>query len=153
MKRTFGRGDDSVTQRKKSAFRFPKDESAAFPQAEEPVYIDKRNKNANTDYLIKSHGIKKKNLIQKELIETRNVVMKEAEARGLGLEREDEVIGLDDMNNIDTQMDNFAIEKKKKKKEKVTGMDIDVGEGKSVRTIKNKGKKKKKSKSHYLVNY
>jgi len=150
MKRTFGKGDDSQITRKKNAFRYPNNQDAVIPQAEQPVFIDKRAKYAKTTYLAKDYGMKKKNVIKKNTIETRNLALIEAKARGEGKERENDIIDTDHLNDLDIDnldMENITLNENKKGKNKNIGMDIEY----SARKINKK--RKKKNKSHFIVNF
>lgn len=166
LKRTFGKGDDSVITRKKNAFRFPKDPEAEFPQAEKPVYIDRRAQSANVQYLIRDSGMKKKNQLKKLHEETLSQSLKDAERRALGMEREDDVIEMNDIENADEDIDvdnidmnKFSLNetnkgKSKSKKKKEMGMDIDQEESGRRSNMNRRNKRKnKKSKSYYIVNY
>jgi hypothetical protein len=164
FKRTFGKGDDSIIERKKNAFRYPNHVDSEFPQAEKPVYIDKRAKSARREFLIRDIGIKMKNQIKQQIVETRNMALRKAEARGEGREREDDVININNIVNSEANidideldMDKFTLNDKKTKKpiknKKETGMEIeDNNFGKKENYRKNRNKKKK-NKSFYLVNY
>jgi hypothetical protein len=168
MKRTFGAGDDDYITRKKNAFRFPKDKDSVFPQADAPVYIDKRTAAANTEYLIKDKGTKNKNLRKQAHDQNLSNALKSASDRAAGKVREDQIIDLnqlvkvDEYGNID--MDNeieqmeekFTInENKKTRKQKETGMDIDEVMGKpiSIRSARRRAISGKKSKSYKIINY
>jgi hypothetical protein len=157
MKRTFGKGDDSLITRKKNAFRFPNDKESEYPQAEKPVYIDKRAKYAKTEYLVKEIGLKKKNVEKKNAVEARYNALLAAEARAEGREREDDVIEMNDLADLDDNfdvekldLDKFTLNDNKKSKNKRGGMDV---EDTSARRQNINKKRKKKNKSYYLVNY
>lgn len=148
MKRTEGNGDDSIVTRKKNAFRFPKSSDSEFPQQPAPIYIDRRSKSLPAEYLMKEKGIKKKNAKKKAQIETLNTELKAAEARAEGKTRENEVI---DLNNL-VQLDEYGNIDMGADEAKEDFMDIDEDnmdkKGKTLRRKKNK-----KNKSHYIVNF
>lgn len=165
MKRTFGKGDDSLIIRKKNAFRYPKDPASEFPQAEKIVHIDKRAASARTDYLVKEMGSKKKNILKQKHQEGLELALKQAEARAEGREREDEVIDMnklvqmDEDGNINVDqldMDKFSINDKSKKgkknKSSSGGMEVEE-ERRGGSERRNKKKKGRKSKSYFIVNY
>lgn len=171
MKRTFASGDDDYITRKKNAYRFPKEKDAVFPQADLPVYIDKRTSAAKVEYLIRDKGTKTKNL--KKQVHESNLknAIQTASDRAEGKYREGEIIDLnklvklDEYGNID--MDNeieqmekkFVIDDSKKikrsNKRNETGMDIDeiMGRQKTVGSSRRNAMKGKKSKSYKIMNY
>ena len=157
FKRTFGTGDDSIMKLKKNAFRYPNDPEAVIPQAITPKFIDKRTSAAPTEFLIKENeGMKKKNLIKKENKKNLDKLLREAQMRAEGKEREDDIIELEMLqeDEVDTMNFDKANISEKKKKFKESGMEIDVVDNSRNRNLKRKrNSHKKKSKSHYIVNY
>jgi hypothetical protein len=152
-------GDDSMMKMKKNGFRFPNDPEAAIPQAAQPNYIDRRTSAAPREFLIKDQGIKKKNQIKKENKENLDKLLKEAQLRGEGREREEEIIEVDmleqdeDINQMDFE-DSHTVRKNKKKKNEMMDMDMDDNNINRKNTIgRRRRKNKKKSKSHYIINY
>lgn len=167
LKRTFGTGDDSVVTNKKNAFRYPKDPESVFPKAPEPVYIDRRALALPREYLIKEKGMKNKNIKKQNKIENLNKAMKEAEDKVEGRVRENEVIDLNKMVNLDEygnldidqelNMDNMTLDdgknKKNKKKNRMEIVDEDINFTSKNKKAGNKKRKTRNSKSHYIVNY
>jgi hypothetical protein len=158
LKRTFGSGDDSVVERKKNAFRYPKDPSAEFPQAPAPVYIERRSKNLPREFLVKERGMKVKNQKKKARIETLSSAIQEAEDRVEGRERENDIIELDKIDDnvdIDMHMDKLNVGEKKKNKPRKSheGMEVEADENrKNKRTSYKKSRKNKKNKSYLIMN-
>lgn len=134
-------GDDSVVTNKKNAFRYPKDPEAVFPQAVDPVFIDRRRHAQPVEYLIRTKQSKQKK--KRDNLEDIEERMKFAEDKVEGKLNEDVLL---DINNVDMEMDFEGINTQKKRRNK--GMDVD-DDGQ----INKRHKKKKKSKSHYIINY
>ena len=126
LKRTEGQGDDSVITRKKNSFRYPNDPDAVYPQAEKPVFIDRRRMNMPVEYLKRDIYEKKKNKYARE----RDEKLKNELLRIEGKLNEDKNIEIKDMEDMDMNMDE---DKEKKnvdisrpyKKEKGNGMVIE----------------------------
>ena len=162
FKRTFGKGDDSLITSKKNAFRFPKDPEAEFPQAKDPIYIDRRTSAAPREFLMKEMGTKNKNLLKQQNAANLELQLRQAEDRALGKVRENEVIDLNDFvkydeyGNIDMdQIDVSRVgvsEAKKTKSNKADDMDLDDA-GANRGNANTRNKRRKKTKSYYLVNY
>ena len=164
MKRTFANGDDAYITRKKNAYRFPKDKEAIIPQAEEPVYIDKRTSKANINFLVREKGTKDKNLKKQAHLEAISKAFK-------GNDRETEIIDLnslvqlDEYGNIDMDKEandleeKFNINEDKKSykfKNNKQGMDIDDvfdKNRKSVNSSRRRTQKGRKSKSYKIINF
>ncbi len=139
---------------KKNAFRFPKDSEAVFPQAAAPVYIDKRTLAAPREFLYKDHqGTKMKNLIKKENQANLNKLLRQAELRGEGKEREDEVIEMEMLQDDDIEEGNLNFEKVKvsDRKKRNDAMDLDLDDNNINRTKRRRNKRE--TKSHKIVNY
>jgi hypothetical protein len=149
-------GDDSVLKLKKNGFRFPNDPEAAIPQAAAPVYIDKRTLAAPREFLFKEHqGTKKKNLIKRENKDNLEKLLKDAELRGEGKEREDQVIDMEmlqeDGFDADEMVEEVPQKKNKKNQKDKMDVDMDLDENNINRTKRRRHKRS--SKSHFIVNY
>jgi hypothetical protein len=151
MKRTFGKGDDTVITNKKNAFRYPKDPEAVFPQHPDPVFIDRRTKAIPPEMLIKDKSMKKKNLKKKLHKEGLEKAFKEIHDRVEGTERDNDII---DLNNIDMdeELDKLTLgDKKRNTRKKVnSGMDLDLEE--SAPKARRSRRNTKKGKSYYIMN-
>ena len=155
--RTYGAGDDSVITRKKNAFRYPNNPEAEFPQAEKPVYIEKRARYLPTEYLIKNTGEKTKNRIKREQQEylQQQLAIAEGkfnEGKPIDLDKMDGIIDNLEMININDYVDaNPDKSKRKTKKEKDFGMEIDdiISNPRHRKRAQRKGyKHQQKSKKH-----
>lgn len=146
MKRTFGKGDDDYIQRKKSAFRFPNDPTAEFPQAPKPVHIEKRSAYVPMSLRTKVKGIKACKIESLRKIEEVNAALKKAEERF-----ENTVNNTRSGNDmtIELHSDNKFNDKLDRELKALEKMNIE-NDGKTS-TVRNK--KKKKSKSHYIINH
>jgi hypothetical protein len=143
---------------KKNAFRFPKDPSAVFPQAEQPVFIDKRASYVKREYLEKEQGMKHKNRKKKALGEIITKSMKLAESGTEGLESD--VINIGRLGALDEELNNFKMENFKISQVEDDNDDGDIemndGDKKSMTVGKKKKiqkREKRKVKSHYIVNF
>jgi hypothetical protein len=151
MKRTFGKGDDTVVTNKKNAFRYPKDPESVFPQYKDPVFIDRRTRAIPAEMLIKEKGIKNKNLKKKLHREGLEQAFKDVHDKVEGNLRKDQVIDLDNLE-MDFELEKLSLgEQKKQQKTKKPNidMDLEVEENKPRRTAR----RGKKSKSYYIINY
>ena len=124
LKRTAGHGDDSLITRKKNSFRYPNDPDAEYPQAPQPVYIDRRSMNLPVEYLKKEIYEKKKNKYLRERDEKLKNKILEID----GKLNEGKNIDINDMEEIEMEEDNINLDEEKRKtkiKEKDSGMYID----------------------------
>jgi hypothetical protein len=160
LKRTFANGDDSVVMRKKNAYRYPNDPTAIFPQAEAPIYIERRSKNLPREFLIKEKGTKVKNLKKKAHIESLSHAIQEAEDRVEGKFRENDIIEIDKIDDdIDQQMNRMEMDEGKKNKprnkrqfKKSDGMDVEKGGVKRKNKTNFRTHRNRKNKSYHLMN-
>ena len=165
-KRTEGRGDEEYITRKKNAFRYPKEETAIFPQQKAEQFVDKRQSNAPAEILIQAKGIKTKKLKKQQHLEALARGMAAAE----GNQNEGGVIDMNKMANLDEfgninfdkqveKMDDMAIddsvEKRIKRKEKGSGMDIEFDNSlrRNKKDLNYRQRRNKKKKSSFIINY
>lgn len=148
LKRTFGSGDDSYITRKKNAFLFPKDPEAIFPQADKPLYIEKRAAYLPMHLRTKKKGIKAYKLEeQRQKQEIQDAINKAEEefekntnkhkaTRDMNIDLSS---SLNNLTSLDKELERLNVSEKSK-------------ENKSKKTT-NRDKKKKKSKMHYIANH
>ena len=167
-KRTEGRGDEEYITRKKSAFRFPKDVSAIFPQQKAEQMIDKRQSAAPPQILIQANGIKPWKLKKQQHAEllARGMSAAEGNQNEGGIIDMNKLANLDEFGNInfdqqlnqiaDMAIDDNSEKKIKKIKEKNKGMDIEFDTSSLKRNKKDmnyRERRNKKKKSSFIINY
>ena len=167
-KRTEGRGDEEYITRKKSAFRFPNDSAAIFPQQKAENFIDKRQSAAPSQILIQAKGIKTWKLKKQQNLEAlaRGMALAEGNQNEGGVIDMNKLANMDEFGNINFdqqlgQMDEMAIddnnEKRliRKEKEKNKGMEIEFDNSlrRNKKDLNYRQRRNKKKKSSFIINY
>ena len=171
IKRTEGRGDEEYITRKKSAYRYPKDKSAIFPQQKPEKHIDKRQSAAPPEILIQAKGIKTKNLKKQQNLEAlaKGMALAEGNQNEGGVIDMNKLTNFDEFGNInfnfnqnkesDMDVDILNNDNQKriiiKEKEKNKGMDIDFDTSlrRNKKDLNYRQRRNKKKKSSFIINY
>ena len=104
-----GEGDDSLISRKKSAFRYPNDPEAEYPQEKRPEYIDRRAMSVKSDYLVKMGNQRPKKQYMKERDERLRLGMLKAE----GKLNEGKIIEVEDMDGLIEDINEMEVDEEK----------------------------------------
>ena len=149
---------------KKNAFRYPKDPTAVFPQKKNPLFLDVRTSALPLNIIMNEKGVKAKTRKHNELMQAVSNEINAKKEIDIDEEinaRENEVIDLNKIANIDTEIEKLDFEnmgleegRSRRKKKHVTS-EVEMTDKNITFTQKEKHKKRaqKKSKSRYIVKF
>ena len=147
---------------KKNAFRYPSDPKAIFPQRKNPLFLDVRTSALPLSIISNQKGVKAITRKRKELMESIEHELnekKEVKMEEEMKERENEVIDLNKIANVDNEIENLDFENidlegNKRKKKKYAKVDLNIEKNNEfLKKERQKKKAQKKSKSRYIVKF